>query len=400
MARKSAVERLWEVNKDAEIWWDSSPLVFPTWRQEMMEKATDKDEMAAFLDRLFNENNAPTDNLFRGVTTNPPLSYAAIQDNPDYWGKWVDRYVEETKCTDVETVFWETYKEIVRRGAQTFMPMFEASGGKLGLISGQTDPRVRHDVDKMVAQGLELHAQSPNVMVKAPGTAEGYEVIRILTSKGIATNNTLSFIIPQFVACMNAVTEGLKEAKANGVDLSNWRSVITAMSARYGTLGDLTKEAEAAGLKLSEEEIRWAEIAIFKKACWLVRDNADYPGKMLLCSMRCSPTVDGELRSWHIEKAAGADIVYTCPPPYLDEVINKLDHVEFKNEIDNPIPGDVMDKLMKIPYFVRGYAEDGYTPEEFNTHPALVETARQFSEVTQKMVDFVGERVKGMSSVS
>ena len=81
-------------------------------------------------------------------------------------------------------------------------------------------------------------------------------------------------------------------------------------------------------------------------------------------------------------------------------MINKLDHVEFSNQIDDPVPAAVMDKLMKIPYFVRGYAEDGYTPEEFNTHPALVETARQFSEVTQKMVDFVGERVKGMSPVS
>ena len=400
MASKSAVERLWEVNKDAEIWWDSSPLVFPSWRQEMMEKAADKDEMAAHLDRLFNESNAPTDNLFRGVTTNPPLSYAATQDNPDYWSKWIARYVEERKCTDVETVFWDTYKEIVRRGAQAYMPMFEASGGKLGFISGQTDPRVRHDVDNMVAQGEELHALSPNVMVKAPGTAEGYEVIRILTSKGIATNNTLSFIIPQFVACMNAVTEGLKEAKANGVDLSKWRSVITAMSARYGTLGDLAKDAEAAGMTLSEEETRWAEIAIFKKACKLVKENADYPGKMLLCSMRCSPTVDGKPRSWHIEKVAGADIVYTCPPSYLDEVITKLDHVEFSNQIDDPVPAEVMDKLMKLPYFARGYAEDGYTPEEFNTHPALVETARQFSEVTEKMVSFVRERVQGMSPVA
>lgn len=400
MARKSAVERLWEVNKDAEIWWDSSPLVFPSWRKHMMEIAEDKDEMAARLDRLFNESNAPTDNLFRGVTTNPPLSYGAIQDNPEYWGKWVDSYVEKTKCTDVETVFWETYKEIVRRGAAAFLPMFQASGGKMGFISGQTDPRVRHDVKKMVAQGEELHALSPNVMVKAPGTAEGYETIRILTSKGIATNNTLSFIIPQFVACMNAVVAGLRDARAVGVNLTEWRSVITAMSARYGTLGDLAKEAEEAGLTLSEEDIRWAEVAIFKKACKLVREHPDYPGKMLLCSMRCSPTVDGELRSWHIEKAAGADIVYTCPPSYLEEMITKLDHVEFADEIDNPIPGDVMAKLMKIPYFVRGYAEDGYTPEEFNSHPAVVKTAQQFSDVTQKMVDFVGDRVKRFNSAA
>ena len=394
MTRKSAVERLWDVNTDAEIWWDSSPLVFPSWRKRMMGLAQDRDEMAVRIDRLFSDKNAPTDNLFRGVTTNPPLSYAAIQDDPGYWTKWIDERIEETGCEDVETMFWDIYKEIVRRGAQTYMSMFEASGGKFGFISGQTDPRIRHDVKKMVAQGVDLYALSPNVMVKCPGTAEGYEAIRILTSKGIATNNTLSFVIPQFVACMNAVVAGMAEATANGVDLSRWRSVITAMSARYGTLGDLAREAEGSGLQLSEEDTRWAEIAIFKKACRLVRENPEYPGKMLLCSMRTSPTIDGKPRSWHIEKSAGADIVYTCPPSYLEEMLTKLDHVEFQNQIDTPIPGDVKDKLMKIPYFARGYAEDGYTPEEFNTHSALVETARQFSEVTQKMVDFVGERLK------
>jgi len=48
---------------------------------------------------------------------------------------------------------------------------------------------------------------------------------------------------------------------------------------------------------------------------------------------------------------------------------------------------------MRIPYFRRGYAEDGYAPEEFNQHPALVATAKEFSGATQSMVDFVAKRV-------
>ncbi len=393
MASKSVVERLWEVNPKAEIWWDSSPLVYPNWRAQMMKDAKDKTAMEGWLDRLYNEKNAPEENLFRGVTTNPPLSYAAIKDNPEYWAKWIDASIKKDRCTDVEMVFWQTYKEIVKRGAETYLPMFNASKYQFGYISGQTDPRVRHDVDEMEAQGLEIHAISPNVMVKVPGTAEGYEVIKRLTAKGIPTNNTLSFIIPQFVACMNAVTEGLKEARKNGVDLSGWRSVITAMSARYGTLGDLKKEAQAKEIELSEADVRWAEIAIFKKACLLVEQNDDYQGKMLLCSMRMSPTVNGELKSWHVEKVAGADIVYTCPPPYIEGLMKDGNHLTFSDQVHDPIPTEVMDKLMRLPYFERGMAEDGYTPEEFNTHPALVETARQFSEATQGFVDFVAKRV-------
>jgi hypothetical protein len=52
-----------------------------------------------------------------------------------------------------------------------------------------------------------------------------------------------------------------------------------------------------------------------------------------------------------------------------------------------------MDKLMRIPYFEKGYAEDGYTPEEFNSHPALLATAKEFGGATQEMVDFVAKRV-------
>jgi len=393
MSIKSVVERFWEINPESEIWWDSSPIIYDNWRKKMIDQASDKDEMKEWLDRLYSKDNKQGENIFRGVTTNPPLSYSAIKDNPAYWATWIDDQIEKDRSKPAEVVFWDTYKEIVRRGAEVYLPTFEASGYKFGFISGQVDPRVRHDVDTMVAQGVELHSLSPNVMIKVPGTAEGYEVIRQLTAKGIPTNNTLSFMISQFVACMNAVVDGMKEAEKNGVDLSKWRSVITFMSGRFGTLGDLQKEAQELKIELSEADERWAEIAVFKKACRLVDENSEYPGKMLLCSMKMSPQVDGVVRSWHIEKVAGANAVYTCPPPYLEGLLFKGQHLEFSDQINDPVPGDVMDKLMKIPYFERGYAEDGYTAEEFNSYTPLLATAKQFSGATQEMVDFVTKRV-------
>ena len=389
--KPSVLEKLWSIEKDAEIWWDSSPLVFETWRKSMIDQAENKAEMTAWIDRLFHPDNAPEENLFRGVTTNPPLSYAAVQDNPEYWQKWIGDYVADNGPQNTEVMFWQVYKEIVRRGAETFLPMFEKTGGKFGYISGQTDPRSKFDTEAMVRQGLELAAIAPNVMVKVPGTAEGYETIKILSSKGISTNNTLSMINPQFKACMDAVAAGVKEAKENGVDLSSFRSVITAMSARFGALGDLNKEAEELGIELSETDIRWAEIAIFKRACRMVNEHPDYEGKMLLCSMRLSPVINGKQRSWHIEKAAGENVVFTCPPPYIGDLLTKTPYLEFSDAKAEEVPQDVLDKLLKIPYFARGYAEDGYTAAEFNDHPAILKTAHQFAGVTEKMVNFVSE---------
>ena len=45
MTEKSVIERLWEVNPEAEIWWDSSPIIYDSWRNKMIEQAPDKDEM-------------------------------------------------------------------------------------------------------------------------------------------------------------------------------------------------------------------------------------------------------------------------------------------------------------------------------------------------------------------
>ncbi|RLA90254.1 MAG: transaldolase [Deltaproteobacteria bacterium] len=392
---KNPLERLFEVNTDAEIWWDSSPLIYQGWAAEMVKKAPDQQKAKIWqeqFERMYNPDH-PERGLFRGVTTNPPLSLKAIKANEPYWENFVENLVKENPGIDKEKLFWLTYKEIVKRGAQMYQKVFEDSGYKYGYLSGQLDPRVRNDVDTMVAQAEELHSLNPNVMIKVPGTKEGYEVIRILTSKGIPTNNTLAFMIPQFLAAANAVKKGLEEAKANGVDLSQWRSVITAMSARYGTLGDLKKEAEERNIELTESDIRWAEISIFKKAYRLIKEGG-YPSKMLLCSMRVSPIINGKPHCWHLEKIAGADIVYTCPPPFIEKLMFEYEDIEFKPDaIYEDPPKDVLDKLLRIPYFERGYMEDGYTPDEFNTHSALVATAIEFSNATQGMIDFVAKHL-------
>jgi transaldolase len=105
------------------------------------------------------------------------------------------------------------------------------------------------------------------------------------------------------------------------------------------------------------------------------------------------PTVDGENRIWHLEEKAGADVVVTCPPSFIDKVLflPGVEKIRFeKDRILQDIPADLLDKLMRVPYFEKGYAVDGYTRDEYNTHPALQRTAEQFSKATEEMVEFAG----------
>ena len=281
------------------------------------------------------------------------------------------------------------------------MPVWEKSKHVYGYLSGQVDPRDCYYSDRMLQQALDIAQISPNIMVKVPGTCEGYEVIEQLTAKGIATNNTLSFTVPQFLACMDAVDKGLEKAKKEKVDLSRWRSVITHMSARFGTLGDLKAQAEARGIELSEVDIRWAELSIFKRAYQIIQEKR-HPSKMLMCSMRISPPMnDGTQASWHIEKIAGSDVVYTCPPGYILELMGVEDQLKpFSPEaIHEPPPKTILEKLMRLPYFVQAYEPDGMSRKEFNRQGALVATAAEFTKATRTTVDFVAQQFQALGKM-
>lgn len=396
------LEKLAATNPDCEIWWDSSPLVYAGWKADVLanapaEKRADWDQQ---LTRLFDPARIEAEGTmgFRGVTTNPPLSLQAIQADPAFWAGEIRAMAARMDPSDIEGIYWAVYLDVVRRGAEMIRPVFDSSEGKYGFVSGQVDPRFVSEGERMLAQGLELAAIAPNVMVKIPGSKEGYEVIEELTARGISTNNTTSFTVPQYVACMDAVSRGLERARAAGIDLSRWRSVITHMSARLGNVGDLKAQAEARGVTLSPEEITLGELAVLKRA-YRYGKQIDHPSKMLQCSMRVSDDgPGGKASSWHISKIAGGDFVYTCPPGYIAQLMKAEDRLEAfdPHAIDEDAPAELIERLMRIPYFRQAYEFDGMKPEEFSRFGAFSTTATEFAAATRRTVDFVAQSVESM----
>ena len=80
---ESPIERLAMTNPDLEIWWDSSPLVYPDWTRKMLENAEPdrREVLAEQLAKLFVDDD-PACSLLRGCTTTPSPSYTAIQSHP------------------------------------------------------------------------------------------------------------------------------------------------------------------------------------------------------------------------------------------------------------------------------------------------------------------------------
>ena len=391
---ESPVERLANTHPEVEIWWDSSPLVYRQWVNKMLERAAPgkKPLLAEQLERLYVEGD-PASSLFRGCTTNPPLSLQAVKSDPQSWNAWIDELIFNNPDLTVEELTWLTYKEVVRRGAEMYLPIFEASGGRFGWISGQLDPRLVNETERMVHDAKELSALSPNVMVKVPASMQGIEVIRTLNSRGISTNTTVCFTLPQIMASANATMEGIQEASARGVDLSRWRAVVTMMIGRLIEHETLDVQAARRNIRLSWQDKHWFGIAVFRRAYRLLNEGG-YASKMLACSLREGPVVAGKRRFWDVEKIAGGEIVYTCPPYVLEPLFEIGADLIFKPEIEAGAPGEVLEKMLKIPYCLQAYDPNGLDMEQFNDHPATVSTVQAFSKGFSGLEAYISDRLK------
>src|SRR3990172_7109307 len=105
---ESPFERLVKTHPDMEIWWDSSPLVYNQWVQKMLgttEEASRKSLLKEQFARLYNVES-PALSVFRGCTTNPPLSWQAIQADPVFWGSWINDLIRDNPDLGLSELVW------------------------------------------------------------------------------------------------------------------------------------------------------------------------------------------------------------------------------------------------------------------------------------------------------
>ena len=391
---ESVLDRLQNVHPDLEIWWDSSPLVFKSWVKKMVDAAppAKKALMDEWLDRIYVLDD-PGKSMVRGCTTNPPLSLTAVKNDPATWNEWIDDLISSNHGLTQHEYFWLTYREVIQRGAKMMLPIWEASEGRHGYISGQLDPRLITETEKMIEMAKEIRAISPNLMIKVPASTQGVEVVKVLTSLAIPTNVTTCFTLPQIWAVANAAKEGLALGEKNGVDMSKWRAVITMMIGRLTEHPELDKQAARRGLSLSWSDKHWLGIYVFRKAFQLLKENG-MPSKMLACSMRDGPLVGGKYKFWDVEKIAG-DIVYTMPPYVLEPLFVRCEDLTFDEEILwDDVHAEVLYKMSKIPYVLQSWDENGMEIDQFNAHPATIATAEAFTKASVGLEEYVGERMK------
>ena len=381
-----------KLSPDTEIWWDSSPLVWPNFKDDFIKEVpeADRDWFRKETESMYWDTAPVKDWAFHGCTTNPPLSWAVLKTRKEEWVGIIKEKRKEYTGRSKYGLFLEVYYEVVKRSAEKLLPLFEASGGKLGHISAQVDMQQMRNTSYMAEMGEKLASLSPNVMVKIPGSTQGIPVFKHLASKGIATNATCVFTVPQILAVGKAVAEGREiHLKENKTPRHGWRAVCTHMAGRLEDSKAFRGVIEKDNLDISPFELRAASEAVVKKCARIYRERK-YPIKMLICSVRPHRNQDGTWCYPHMEMFAGGDYVNTVPPKVIGQCMVWYKDKPIQPRWNDPVPESTMAKLRQVKYFNQSYEEDGFAVEQFNEITSLVENEVEFVGAVKEMIEYVG----------
>ncbi len=144
-----------------------------------------------------------------GLTSNPTIFNEAISNTHAY-----DDGIREKSLAgqSSEVLFIELALEDLRRAADLFRPVFDATDGVDGWVSMEISPLLAYDTSGSIEAATRIHqlAARPNLFVKIPGTPEGIPAIEELIFSGVPINVTLLFSREQYLAAAEAYLRGIQ----------------------------------------------------------------------------------------------------------------------------------------------------------------------------------------------
>lgn len=181
-----------------------------------------------------------------GVTSNPAIFQSALAKGERY-----DAQVRELAAdgADVDRATLVITTDDVREACKVMRPVFDATDGVDGRVSIEVSPGLANDTEQTVAEAAELYKTvgEPNVMIKIPGTKEGWPAITETIAAGISVNVTLIFGLEQYRNVMEAYVAGLEQAADNGHELADIHSVASFFVSRVDTEIDKRLDATTEG---------------------------------------------------------------------------------------------------------------------------------------------------------
>ncbi len=312
-----------------------------------------------------------------GATANPTIVVDNWRKDPEHWTRRVRELAAEQPTLSERELAWGIVAEMSVRAAPLLMPAFEASGGRAGRLSVQTDPTLFRDAPAMVTQAFGFTGLAPNIIVKFPTTAAGIAAMEEASYRGISINATVSFSVAQAFAAAEAVDRGMSRREAEGHDTSSMGPVITIM---MGRLEDwLRGVVDRDGLTVHPSALPWSGVAVFKRA-YADWDSRAFRARLLGAAIR---------HHLHWSELIGGDVIITLPSSWQKRF--NASSVEVRRRMKDPVDPDYVAELRTMPDFVRAYEPDGLDVSEFDTWGPSVKTLRTFIDSYHELLHLAGE---------
>jgi transaldolase len=290
----------------------------------------------------------------RGITSNPSIFEKAIAGSNDYTDL-LDQLGKQGLPTG------QIYERIVVRdiqdAADKLLPVYKSTNRRDGYVSLEVAPTLARDTQGTIEEARRLWkaVNRPNIMIKVPGSPEGVEPVRQLTSEGLNINITLLFAQEAYIAVAEAYLDGLEAALKAGKDISGIASVASFFVSRIDSLVDSTIDerlkAPGADAQLLNSLRGKVAIANAKQAYRYYQKMIESPRWKALAARGAqsqrllwasTSTKNPKYRDvLYIEELIGPDTVNTIPPATMDAF---RDHGVLRRTLDAELPA--ADKTM------------------------------------------------------
>jgi len=296
------------------------------------------------------------DDGLRGMTSNPTIFEHAIGGSTDY-DTALSRVAASPRAD--REIFELLAVEDVRTAADLFRPVYDASQGADGFVSLEVSPTLARDTAGTIGEARRLWAavDRPNVMIKVPGTREGWPAIERLLTDGINVNITLLFSLEHYRQVAEAYVRALEARRTAGQAIDRVASVASFFVSRVDTEVDRRLDAKGGGpsglrgkIAIANAQLAYAwfrELLQGRQWRSLAAAGAK-PQRLLWASTGTKDPAYSDVL--YVDSLIGADTINTLPP-------QTLQLFEDHGTVREALPGDAAD-AQRVMHDLRAAAID------------------------------------------
>src|SRR6266516_1893026 len=263
------------------------------------------------------------DDGLRGMTSNPTIFEHAIGGSTDYDAA-LSRVAASSRTE--RDIFDLLAVDDVRTAADLFRSVYDASQGADGFVSLEVSPTLARDTAGTIGEARRLWAavDRPNVMIKVPGTREGWPAIERLLTDGINVNITLLFSLEHYRQVAEAYLRALEARRNARQPIDRVASVASFFVSRVDTEVDRRLDAiggASLGLRgkvaIANAQLAYAWFReLLNGGRWrsLAAAGAK-PQRLLWASTGTKDPVYSDVL--YVDSLIGADTINTLPPQTL-----------------------------------------------------------------------------------